>query len=68
MKLATRHDVEAPIDAVFRELTDFAQMERMAMRRGYEIARLAEADGASVGMAWRIGFHYRNTRWKSGCD
>ena len=34
MKLSTREDIAASIDAVFAELTDFDGFERAALRRG----------------------------------
>ena len=41
MKLATREDIDAPIEAVFRELSDFDSFERAILRRGAEV----ESDG-----------------------
>jgi uncharacterized protein YndB with AHSA1/START domain len=57
MKLSTRVDIEAPIEYVFSVLTDFASLERQAMRRGIEVTRtgLAQARGA----AWDVVLDYR---------
>lgn len=68
MKMATRHDISAPIEAVFEQLSDFEAMERAAMRRGAEVVRL---DGATVpgpGLAWRAVFDYRGKTRKADIE
>lgn len=59
MKLQSRQDIEAPLDFVFDQLTDFDQFERMAMRRGAEIERTDRLRSAGPGMTWRIRFRFR---------
>ncbi|WP_225030440.1 SRPBCC family protein [Xinfangfangia pollutisoli] len=59
MKLTTRQDIEAPMDFVFAQLTDFDQFERMAMRRGAEIERVDRLTQPGPGMAWRLKFRWR---------
>jgi uncharacterized protein YndB with AHSA1/START domain len=59
MKLTTRQDIEAPLDFVFAQLTDFEQFERMAMRRGAEVERTDRLIAAGPGMGWRLKFHFR---------
>lgn len=39
MKLSTREDIEAPIDAVFAAVADFDALERRMLRRGIDIVR-----------------------------
>ena len=59
MKLTTRQDIEAPLDFVYAQLTDFDHFERMAMRRGAEVERTDRLRSPGVGMAWRIRFAFR---------
>lgn len=39
MKLAAKEDIDAPIDAVFAQLTDAVTLERTALRRGVTVTR-----------------------------
>lgn len=57
MNLAARYDIEAPVDFVYRELTDFDGWERMAMRRGAEVTRADQVTGP--GMEWHVTFPLR---------
>ncbi len=57
MKLSTRVDIEAPIEYVFSVLTDFASLERQAMRRGIEVTRTDTAPAR--GAAWDVVLDYR---------
>lgn len=59
MKLTTRQDIEAPLDFVYAQLTDFDQFERMAMRRGAEVERTDRLRSPGAGMAWRVRFAFR---------
>jgi len=59
MKLATREDINAPIEAVFEQLSDFDGFERAALRRGAEVARTDSLQTPGAGMMWRTGFRYR---------
>lgn len=59
MKLTTRQDIEAPLDFVYAQLTDFDHFERMAMRRGAEVERTDRLRSPGVGMAWRVRFTFR---------
>lgn len=59
MKLATREDISAPIEAVFEHLSDFAGFERAALRRGAEVVRIDSQPQPGPGMIWSAGFDFR---------
>lgn len=59
MKFSTRTDIDAPIDHVFAEVSDFPSFERSAMRRGAKIRRLDQQDVRGRGMAWQAEFQFR---------
>jgi carbon monoxide dehydrogenase subunit G len=54
MKFSKREDIEAPIERVFRAVTDFATMERAALRRGIEVARRDEMTAPGPGLKWAV--------------
>ena len=51
MKFSTREDIEAPIEHVWAQISNFDAFERQALRRGAEIAR-SDSQGAP-GLTWR---------------
>ncbi|WP_341366643.1 SRPBCC family protein [Yoonia sp. BS5-3] len=58
MKFSTREDIEAPIDFVFAQVTDFDAFTRSALRHGAEIT--TEHSGpADVGAQWFVNFTFR---------
>jgi uncharacterized protein YndB with AHSA1/START domain len=59
MQFTSREDIEAPIDEVFAEITDFTRFERGAMRRGAEVARSDAQVEPGVGMGWQVRFKMR---------
>lgn len=59
MKLGTKEDIEAPIDFVFEQMTDFKAIERAAMRRGAEVQRVDKMSGKGIGMMWDAAFELR---------
>ncbi|MCR8725959.1 SRPBCC family protein [Frigidibacter sp. ROC022] len=54
MKFSKREDIEAPLDVVFRAVSDFNAFERSAMRRGIEVSRRDDLEQPGVGMAWDV--------------
>lgn len=64
MKLATREDIEAPIDLVFQQISDFDNFERAALRRGADVVRTDKLSSPGVGMSWRSKFKYRGKQRK----
>ena len=59
MEFTARDDIEAPIDYVFGQITDFPSFERQIMRRGGDVERLRGGDTAQVGAKWRVRFRMR---------
>jgi len=59
MKLATREDIDAPIEAVFRQLSDFDGFERAILRRGADVQRVDDLAAPGPGMAWKTSFSFR---------
>ena len=62
MKFSTREDIEAPVDAVFDMLSDFASFERAALRRGAEVQRTDQMRVPGVGMTWAAAFDLRGRK------
>lgn len=61
MEFSTRDDIEAPIEYVFDQVTDFATFERSIMRRGGDVERIEGGDTAAVGTKWRVKFLMRGS-------
>ncbi|MEM7732495.1 MAG: SRPBCC family protein [Pseudomonadota bacterium] len=59
MKFQIKHDIEAPIDFVFEQMTDFKSFERAAMRRGAEVQRINQGHDGGLGAAWDASFKMR---------
>ena len=59
MEFTTREDIEAPIEYVFDQVTDFSSFERSIMRRGGDVERISGGDSAVVGTKWRVKFLLR---------
>jgi carbon monoxide dehydrogenase subunit G len=59
MKIASRHDIEAPPAFVFQALTDFDSWERSAMRRGAEVTRTDKLTVLGPGLSWLVRFRFR---------
>lgn len=62
MKFSAREDIETPIEEVFALITDFARMERAAVRRGAEVTRTGPRTEPGPGMAWTAEFTFRGKR------
>ena len=62
MRFASKQDIEAPIDAVFKILSDFDSWERAIMRRGVEVDRKDKLPQTGPGMRWGARFDYRGKR------
>ncbi|SLN60494.1 hypothetical protein PEL8287_03289 [Roseovarius litorisediminis] len=62
MNFSAKEDVEAPIDHVFAEVSNFQSFERSALRRGAEVRRVDDLTTVGPGMAWDIAFELRGKR------
>ncbi len=59
MQFTTHQDIEAPIDHVFAQVSDFSGFERSVLRRGAEVKRVVDRPVPSAGMAWDVRFPMR---------
>lgn len=62
MKFVAHEDVEAPIEYVFQQVTDFPAIERSALRRGAEVQRADTLSQTAPGMKWDVAFKLRGKR------
>ncbi len=62
MKFSTREDIDAPIEAVFKELCEYENYERQAIRRGAEVRRHGSKDAIGLGMTWDVSFMMRSKK------
>ena len=62
MKFSTKEDVEAPIDFVFNEVSDFQAFERAALRRGADVQRVDTLQTPGPGMMWKAQFKFRGRK------
>lgn len=59
MKFSTKEDIEAPIEHVFAQVTDFEAFERMLLRRGADIQRTDAMSTVGAGMSWAARMQIR---------
>ena len=64
MKFSAKEDIEAPIEQVFALVSDFAALERAALRRGAEVQRTDSLHKPGVGMSWTAAFMARGRQRK----
>ncbi len=60
MKFSAREDIEAPINLVWAQVTDFSGLERQMLRRGADVKRVDAGRPAVVGSAWDVAFTFRS--------
>lgn len=68
MELSAREDIEAPLDRVFTEVTDFDSIERQVLRRGIEVRRTNDPGMVTKGLAWEAGFRFRGKDRVAGIE
>ena len=54
MEFFAEHDIRAPLDFVYTQITDFAALETYIMSAGAFVERTDELDGFGPGLSWRI--------------
>lgn len=59
MQVTATEDIAAPIEHVFAELTDFAALERQALRRGIDVRRKFKGAMPKLGEGWEARFRFR---------
>ena len=64
MKFSAKEDIEAPIEQVFALVSDFAALERAALRRGAKVQRTDSLHKPGVGMSWTAAFMARGRQRK----
>lgn len=62
MKFSTKEDIEAPIEAVFKAVSNFEAFERAALRRGARVQRLRHTVEAGPTTAWNIEYPFRGKK------
>lgn len=68
MQLAAVEDIEAPVHYVFDQLSDFAALQRSALRRGFDVQRTDRLAGNALGMTWIASYELRQTRLSLGLE
>ena len=63
MKFSTREDIDAPIDAVYQQVSDFDAFERQALRRGIDITRDETMPLDQPGLSWKASFDWRSRKY-----
>lgn len=59
MQFSTKEDIEAPIEDVFKILSEFEAFERSAIRRGADVERITSFSPPQTGMKWNVSFSMR---------
>ena len=59
MELTAREDIEAPLEEVFRAVSDFEGFERAVLRRDADVVRTDNLDVVGKGMCWDVKFGFR---------
>jgi len=62
MKFSSKEDIEAPIEAVFRAVSNFSTIERSALRRGARVQRVDRKTHPTTSIAWDVGFSFRGKK------
>ncbi|AUQ48633.1 hypothetical protein PhaeoP83_00317 [Phaeobacter inhibens] len=62
MDFSSKEDIDAPIAEVFGSISDFENMERMALRRGVDVQRMGDVHHPENGLAWEIEFQFRGKK------
>ena len=60
MDFSTRYDVDAPIEFVWTQASNFTVLERQALRHGADVERKDTLATPGVGAEWDIRFQFRS--------
>ncbi len=59
MKISTSQDFDVPIDTLYKRVTDFEMMERLALRRGIDVQHRDPTPYGEAGSIWDVRFDLR---------
>ena len=62
MQFVANEDIEAPVEFVIEQLSDFAALERSALRHGAEVQRTDTMTAPGLGMTWDASYDLRRYR------
>lgn len=62
MQFVAQDDIGVPINFVFEQFSDFAALERAALRRGADVQRTDRLGVIGPGMTWTAGYEFRRMR------
>ena len=65
MEFSSHEDIEAPIDFVFAQVSDFPSLERSALRRGADVQRTDDLTANGPGMTWSASYKFRGKQRKT---
>jgi hypothetical protein len=68
MQFTSVQDVNAPLDFVFQQLSDFDSYESYAMRVGADVKRLDKLSEKNAGMCWQIKGDFRGKNREMAVD
>ena len=68
MKFSTREDIEAPVEAVFRAVSDFDAFERQLLKRGVDVVRDDSVSEAGPGLRWQLDLTWRERPHKVAAE
>lgn len=68
MQFSSVQDVNAPLDFVFAQLSDFESYEAHALRAGAEVERVDSLTEKGVGMCWKVVGDLRGKRRKADLE
>ena len=59
MQVTATEDIAAPMAHVYSELTNYAALERQALRRGIDVRRMFKTATPDIGDSWEVRFRFR---------
>ena len=62
MQFSSVQDVNAPLDFVFQQLSDFDSYEAYGLRTGASVERIDDLDKKGPGMCWHLQMDLRGKR------